>query len=185
MSVGDLRKEFVKLQKEFVGGQVTKMKKHEVEHRLGVLKKAMAFKESDAAPAPARTGPATAREIPTKEVTSDGETTGKKPLKPEGPDPIPNPPRGPKKVKPMEVKEPKVAAEPKEPKAVKEPKKRVMPPKVVFDEVSIKEPKIKKEKKPKSKATAEPNTAPPALEAAPLIVTVEKLPGGCRKISED
>jgi hypothetical protein len=182
MSAGDLRKEFLKLQKEFVGGQVSKLKKHEVQHRLDVLKKAMTFKDSDASPAPARTGPANAREIPTKEVSIDGETTVKKPLKPEGPDPIPNPPRGPKKIKPMEVKEPKVAAEPKEQKA---PKKRLVPPKVVFDEASIKEPKVKKEKKPKSKATAEPNTAPPAPEAAPLIVTVEKLPGGCRKISED
>jgi hypothetical protein len=182
MSAGDLRKEFLKLQKEFVGGQVGKLKKHEVQHRLDVLKKAMAYKESDPAPAPARTGPATAREIPTKEVTIDGETTVKKPLKPEGPDPIPNPPRGPKKIKPMEVKEPK---EPKAVKEPKEPKKRVVPPKVVFDEASSKEPKVKKEKKPKSKATAEPNTEAPAPEAAPLIVTVTKLPGGCRKITED
>ena len=110
MSLIDLRKEFVKLQKEFAGGRVTKLKKHEVEHRLTVLKKAMAMKDDTALPGPARTGPASARDIPTKEVVIDGETKVTKPLKPEGPDPIVKKPRGPKKPKVPEVTEAKEAS---------------------------------------------------------------------------
>ena len=184
MSVGDLRKEFVKLQKEFVGGRVTAMKKHEVQHRLDVLKKAMTFKEADATPAPARTGPPSAREIPTKEVTIDGETTITKPLKPtEGPEPVVRKPRGPKKIKPMEVPAAPVPAPASAPAAEpKAPKKRLVPPKVIFDEVSV--PKVKKERKIKprpSTPTADAEAAPAPVAEAPAV----KLPGCVRKISED
>ena len=194
MSVIDLRKEFVKLQKEFVGGRVTKLKKHEVEHRLEVLKKAMSFKESDTAPAPARTGPPSARDIPTKEVVIDGETKITKPLKPEGPDPIVKKPRGPKKdgvaapassVLGMQAPAPAPTPAPS-PVPVKE--KKHVPPKVVFNEPEIKEPKkiIKKIKAPRTTPpAAEPSPAAPApAPVVPPVITI-KLPGGVRKIEYD
>lgn len=189
MSVIDLRKEFVKLQKEFVGGRVTKLKKHEVEHRLAVLKQAMSLKSDVAAPEPARTGPPSARDIPTKEVSIDGETVIKKPLKPEGPDPVVKKPRGPAKKK---EEAPVAAAAPAE-KAEKPKKEMKIPPKVVFDEVEIVTPSQRKtviRPKPKSKATAEPKTAPPAPEAEPkemvppVVPQVIRLPGGVRKLED-
>jgi hypothetical protein len=189
MSVIDLRKEFVKLQKEFVGGRVTKLKKHEVEHRMSVLKQAMSLKSEVAAPEAARTGPPSARDIPTKDVSIDGETVIKKPLKPEGPDPVVKKPRGLAKPKTVEAAEPAPAAP-----AAEKPKKAVkVPPKVVFDEVEIVSPPQRKtviRPKPKSKATAEPKTAPPAPEAEPkemippVVPPVIKLPGGVRKLED-
>lgn len=186
MSVIDLRKEFVKLQKEFVGGRVTKLKKHEVEHRLSVLKQAMSLKSDVAAPEPARTGPPAARDILTKDVTIDDDTVIKKPMKPEGPDPVVKKPRGLKKVtvaEPVEV--PKLEVKPVE----KTEKPKRVPPKVVFDESEISAPTERKfVKKPKSKATGEPKTAPPAPEAEPkemippVVPPVIKLPGGVRKL---
>lgn len=200
MSVIDLRKEFVKLQKEFVGGRVTKLKKHEVEHRLSVLKQAMSLKSEVPAPEAARTGPPSARDIPTKDVSIDGETVIKKPLKPEGPDPVVKKPRGPAKPKTVETAE--AAPAPAPAAAAEKPKKAVkVPPKVVFDEVEIVSPPqrkvVKKPKaadtaeKPKSKATAEPKTAPPAPEAEPkemvppVVPKVIRLPGGVRKLEQD
>lgn len=214
MSVIDLRKEFVKLQKEFVGGRVTKLKKHEVEHRLSVLKQAMSLKSEVPAPEAARTGPPSARDIPTKDVSIDGETVIKKPLKPEGPDPVVKKPRGPAKPKTVETAE--AAPAPAPAAAAEKPKKAVkVPPKVVFDEVEIVSPQrpsqmgggsthatpqrkvVKKPKaadtaeKPKSKATAEPKTAPPAPEAEPkemvppVVPKVIRLPGGVRKLEQD
>lgn len=196
MSVIDLRKEFVKLQKEFIGGRVTKLKKHEVEHRISVLKQAMNLKEEIPAGAPARTGTYGPRDIPTKEVTIGDDTVVKKPLKPEGPDPLINPPRGPGKkktvassveleVKEVEPKEPKKAKEPKEPKKAK------VPPKVVFDDIKTPTPVERKTvSRPKSKGTAAPKTTPPAAEeepkemVAPVVPPVVKLPGGVRKLDD-
>lgn len=208
MSLIDLRKEFVKLQKEFAGGRATKLKKNEIEHRITVLKKAMELKEETALPDPARTGPASARDIPTKEVVIDGETKVTKPLKPEGPDPIVKKPRGPKKPKVTEAKEASpvatvtsaaaavaATATPVKTEVKTEAKSQKreakVPPKVVFDEVSIKEPKTEKPKKaPKERSKSpKPQKAPKATvtEAPVVAVTapvVVKLPGGVRKIED-
>ena len=173
MSLIELRKEFVRLQKEFAGGRATKLKKHEIEHRLEILKKAMTMKGESEAPEPARTGPPSAREIPTENVVIDGETLVKKPLKPEGPDPAPKKPRGPnkKKTPDTDAKEQtdtsveettdkktkeKGPTAVKEVKAVAGKKETKVPPKVIFTEASVKEQKpqetekVKVQKPPKA-----------------------------------
>ena len=135
-----------------------------------------------------------ARDIPTKDVSIDGETVVKKPLKPEGPDPVVKKPRGPAKPKTVETAEP-APTPAAAPAAAEKPKKAVkVPPKVVFDEVEIVSPPQRKtviRPKPKSKATAEPKTKPPAPEAepkemvAPVVPPIIKLPGGVRKLDLD
>lgn len=82
MSVADLRKEFLKLQKEFLGGRISKLKKHEVAQRLAVLRGAMTLKADTPAAEPARTGPLPARDIPVAPVSLDESTTVIRPLKP-------------------------------------------------------------------------------------------------------
>lgn len=82
MSVADLRKEFLKLQKEFIGGRVSKLKKHEVAQRLAVLRGAMSLKADTPAAEPARTGPLPARDIPVTPVSLDESTTVIRPMPP-------------------------------------------------------------------------------------------------------
>ncbi len=84
MSVIDLRREFRKLQEEFLGGALSKMKKHEVEHRMAALKSAMAIKADTPAPPPASAGAPGAREVKSKEVLIDDETKLIKPVAPKG-----------------------------------------------------------------------------------------------------
>jgi hypothetical protein len=84
MSVIDLRREFRKLQEEFLGGAISKLKKHEVEHRMAALKSAMELKANTPAPAPASAGAPGAREVKSAEVSIDGETKLIKPVAPKG-----------------------------------------------------------------------------------------------------
>lgn len=81
-TVADLRKEFLKLQKEFIGGRVSKLKKHEVAQRLAVLRGAMNLKADTPAAEPARTGPLPARDIPVTPVSLDESTTVIRPMPP-------------------------------------------------------------------------------------------------------
>ena len=200
MSVGDLRKELLKLQKEFLGGKsVSKMPKHEVYHRLEAFKKVMTSKSETPVPEPMKpisTGAPKARDISVEKtvIADDVEVS------------VPKAPRGGKASAPKHSKrtDPKVKAEPKEPKPPKvsepevaaaaapsEKKPRRVPPKVVFDkddapsdkiELVSEEPIRKKviKKKKETTSTEEPGPASPAPVAAP----VAKLPGGCRPINE-
>jgi hypothetical protein len=84
MSVIELRREFRKLQEEFMGGALSKLKKHEVEHRMAALKSAMAIKADTPAPTPAHAGAPGAREVKSKEVLIDDETKLIKPVAPKG-----------------------------------------------------------------------------------------------------
>jgi hypothetical protein len=84
MSVIELRREFRKLQEEFMGGALSKLKKHEVEHRMAALKSAMAIKADTPAPPPASAGAPGAREVKSKEVLIDDETVLTKPVAPKG-----------------------------------------------------------------------------------------------------
>jgi hypothetical protein len=201
MGVGDLRKEYLKLQKEFLGGPVGKLKAHEVEHRMAALKAAMAAKTDIPEPAPKRAGPPKAREVKTKKVALDDETEVTKPVAPkegkvhatsykkkaktEEAAPVEKPAPKPRKA-------PKVETEPVAAPAEKPKKARRVPPKVVLtDDESPKptlavEEKPKPKPKPKSKATAEPKTElapePEAPAPAPVVEKPVRLPGGCRAL---
>lgn len=188
MSVADLRKELLKLQKEFLGGPVGKLKSHEIEHRLSALKAAMAAKADIPEPPPKRAGPPAAREVKTTKVALDEDTEVTKPIAPEG---------GTvhatayKKKKPAPAPVPAPVEKPVEKPAEKPAKKpRRVPPTVFLDE-SAESPAPKAPKKAtkptKSKATAEPKTdlAPEPEAPAPAPVLAEKpvkLPGGCRAL---
>lgn len=185
MSAADLRKQFLALQKEFMGGSPAgKMKRHELEHRMAVLKHAMSIKSETPEPEPARSGPPTAREVKTKKVSIDEDTEVIKPIAPsEG------------KVHGTHYKKKPVAevveGAPVVEKSEKPKKVRIAPPKVVLpDEPVAPKPKAdskpKAAPKPKSKATAEPNTAPPAPEPVtpPAPVVSAKIPGGCRRVPD-
>lgn len=204
MGVSDLRKEYLKLQKEFLGGPVGKLKAHEVEHRMAALKAAMAAKADIPEPAPKRAGPPKAREVKTKKVALDDETEVTKPVAPkegkvhatsykkkaktEESAPVEKP-----APKPRKVAVPKVETEPVAAPAEKPKKARRVPPKVVLaDDESPKptlavEEKPKPKPKPKSKATAAPKTelAPEPEAPAPAVVEKPvKLPGGCRRMPD-
>lgn len=195
MSVSDLRKELLKLQKEFLGGKsISKLHKHEVYHRIESMKKVMGAKSETPEPEPMKpisTGAPKAREISVEKakIAEDVEVS------------VPKAPKGGKQSAPKHSKrtDPKVKAEPKEPKPPKvvepapeaapapEKKPRRVPPKVVLDEgpaekieLVSEEPIRKKviKKKAKPAETTEPGPASPAPVAAPAA----KLPGGCRPI---
>lgn len=201
MGVGDLRKEYLKLQKEFLGGPVGKLKAHEIEHRMAALKAAMAAKSEIPEPAPKRVGPPAAREVKTKKVALDEETEVTKPVAPkegkvhatsykkkaktEEAAPVEKPAPKPRKA-------PKVETEAAPAPVAEKPKKvRRVPPKVVLKEDESPKPKptlvVEEEKpkpKPKSKATAAPKTdlAPEPEAPAPVPEKPVKLPGGCRAL---
>lgn len=206
MGIGDLRKEYLKLQKEFLGGPVGKLKAHEVEHRMAALKAAMAAKSEIPEPAPKRVGPPAAREVKTKKVALDDETEVTKPVAPkegkvhatsykkkaktEESAPVEKP-----APKPRKVAVPKVETEPAPaPAPAEKPKKaRRVPPKVVLKEDESPKPSLvveeaakpKPKPKPKSKATAEPKTdltPEPELAPVPVVEKPVKLPGGCRAL---
>jgi len=202
MSVAELRKELLSLQKEILGGTISTVKKHEVAHRLDALKKAMAHKAETPEPAPMKpksTGAPKARDIPTEKavIAEDVEMT------------VPKAPVGGKRsaTKHSKRADPKVKAEPKEAKppkveveekpaaapAAEKPKKvRRVPPKVVLedDEAASPAPKERKIVKKPSKATAAPKTdlapepAPAAEAPAPVVEKPVKMPGGCRRLPD-
>jgi hypothetical protein len=205
MGIGDLRKEYLKLQKEFLGGPVGKLKAHEVEHRMAALKAAMAAKSEIPEPAPKRIGPPKAREVKTTKVALDEETEVIKPVAPkdgkvhatsykkkaktEESAPVEKPAPKPRKA-------PKVETEAAPAPAAEKPKKvRRVPPKVVLKEdespkptLAVEEKAAKPKPKPKSKATAAPkmDLAPepeaPAPAPAPVVEKPVRLPGGCRAL---
>lgn len=201
MSVSDLRKELLKLQKEFLGGKsISKLHKHEVYHRIESMKKVLGAKSETPEPEPMKpisTGAPKAREISVEKakIAEDVEVS------------VPKAPKGGKQSAPKHSKrtDPKVKAEPKEPKPPKvaepapeaapaaEKKPRRVPPKVILDEAPAEkielvseEPVRKKIIKKKAAApanTAEPGPESPAPVAAPAPAAV-KLPGGCRPIAD-
>jgi len=202
MSVSDLRKELLKLQKEFLGGKsISKLHKHEVYHRIESMKKVLGAKSETPEPEPMKpisTGAPKAREISVekKAIADDVEMS------------VPKAPKGGKQSAPKHSKrtDPKVKAEPKEPKPPKvaepapeaapapvEKKPRRVPPKVVLDEGPAEkielvsdEPvrkKVIKKKALKPAETTEPGPESPAPVTAPAPVPV-KLPGGCRPIAD-
>jgi hypothetical protein len=195
MSAEDLRKEFVKLRKEFMGASASKLKRHELEHRMSVLKQAMALKSEVPEAEVARSGPPAAREVKTKKVAIDEETEVNKPVAPkDGRAHVAN------YKKKAKVEEPAAAPAPAPaPAPAEKPKKvRKVPPKVVLpEEPAAPKPKAEpkaepKPKAPKSKATAAPKTDPPAPEPektvdtpAPAVVAPIKLPGGVRRMPEN
>jgi hypothetical protein len=201
MSVADLRKELLALQKEFLGGTISTMKKHEVAHRLDALKKAMEHKTTVPEPAPMKpksTGAPKARDIPTEKavIAEDVEVT------------VPKAPVGGKrsatkhgkrtdpkvKAEPKEVKPPKIDVEEKPAAPAEKPKKvRRVPPKVLLEDdaepAAVEAPKERKIVKKPSKATAAPKTDPPAPEPAaetpaPVVEKPVKMPGGCRRLPD-
>lgn len=200
MSVGDLRKELLKLQKEFLGGKsVSKMPKHEVYHRLEAFKKVMTSKSETPVPEPMKpisTGAPKARDISVEKtvIADDVEVS------------VPKAPRGGKASAPKHSKrtDPKVKAEPKEPKPPKvsepeaaaapapEKKPRRVPPKVVFDKDDapsdkielVSEEPIRKKVIKKKKETAPTEESGPA-SPAPVAAPAAKLPGGVRPINAE
>lgn len=198
MGTDDLRKQFVAMQKEFLGGAASKLKKHELEHRMELMKKAMALKDEVPEPEKARSGPPAAREVKTKKVAIDADTEVVKPVAPkEGKAHVAN-------YKKKAKAEPEVEAAPVVEKPAAPKKVRKMPPKVVLPDEPV-APKPKAEAKPKVKAepkteekpkaprkpkapkveapAAEPETPAPA-PAALVVETPVKLPGGVRRLPE-
>lgn len=198
MSVSDLRKELLKLQKEFLGGKsISKLHKHEVYHRIESMKKVLGAKSETPEPEPMKpisTGAPKARDISVEKakIAEDVEVS------------VPKAPKGGKasaakhskrddpkvKATPKEAKPPKVAEPAPEAAPASEKKPRRVPPKVVLDEgpaekieLVSEEPIRKKviKKKAKPAETAEPGPESPAPVAAPAPV---KLPGGCRPIGD-
>lgn len=193
MGIGDLRKEFMKLQKEFLGGPVGKLKAHEVEHRMSALKAAMAAKSEIPEPPPKRVGPPAAREVKTKKVSLDDETDVNKPIAPK--DGKVHATSYKKKTKTEEAAPVEKPVEKPAEKPAKKPRR--VPPKVVLDESAespapkapkkAAAPSLAVEEKPtkpkKSKATAPPKTdLAPEPEAPVVAEKPVKLPGGCRAL---
>lgn len=186
MAKDELRKQFVALQKEFLGGgPVSKMRRHEIEHRMAVLRHAMSIKAETPEPDEAALGAPSAREVKTKKVAIDAETEVTKPMAPtEGGGHGTHYKRKPK----AEAEAAPVVEKPAPPKKV-----RKVPPKVVLaEEGAPVAPKPKAAPKPKSKATAPPKTdlpapepeTPPAPAPAPVVEKPAKLPGGCRRMPD-
>lgn len=209
MGIGDLRKEFLKLQKEFLGGAISKMKAHEIEHRMTALKAAIVAKSDIPEPPPKRVGPPAAREVKTTKVSLDDETDVNKPIAPkdgkvhataykkkmktEEAAPVEKPAPKPRKAPKVETEAAPAAA----PAAEKPKKPRRVPPRVILDESAespapkapkkAATPSLAVEEKPtkpkKSKATAEPKTDLAPEAPAPVVVEKPvKLPGGCRAL---
>lgn len=187
-STDEIRKQFVALRKEFMGASASKLKRNELEHRMSVLKQAMALKSEVPEAEVARSGPPAAREVKTKKVAIDEETEINKPVAPkDGRAHVAN------YKKKAKVEEPVPAPAPA-PVEEKPKKVRKVPPKVILPEEPV-APKPKAEPKPKapkSKATAAPKTDPPAPEPeatvdtpAPAVVAPIKLPGGVRRMPEN
>jgi hypothetical protein len=186
MSITDLRREFRRLQDDFLGGVVGKMKRQDIEHRMIALKAAMEIKASTPLPEiKVSAGPPGPREVKTKEVVIDEDTKITAPVAPkEGKAHSTQYKKKPK----AEVPEPAPVEKPAPKVAEEKPKKvRKMPPKVELKEEKEAEPKPERKKvvrpKPTGKATAAPNTEPPAPEPEPVVV-IAKMPGGCRPLPE-
>ena len=190
MSVSELRAELFKLQKEFVGGRISTLKKHEVAQRIAVMKAAMGMKAGTPLGEPAPPGPLPPRDIPTASVCLDDSTTVIKPLPPAD-----------RKTE---------AASVKVPKKVVIKKAAMVPPKVELDAeeehiIHVAETLLTKPDRPAgtadreiaprpkkvvSKATAAPNTKKPKKDPepeasepkAPAVPAVIRLPGGVRPV---
>lgn len=178
MSVAELRAELFKLQKEFVGGRISTLKKHEVAQRIAVMKAALSMKSSTPAGEPAPPGPLPPRDIPTASVSLDDSTTIIKPLEPA--------PKAEPAKKKIVVRKKVAPAE----------KKPMVPPKVELTEDSSDDdaPRVHVADviSRKSKATAAPSTKKPKAEAEPKeeakapavpAVMALKLPGGVRPLA--
>jgi hypothetical protein len=175
MSVAELRAELFKLQKEFVGGRISTLKKHEVAQRLAVMKAALGMKAGTPVGEPAPPGPLPPREIPTASVSLDESTTVIKPLEPVAK----APPKPSKKLPKKETPALKITR---------------VPPKVEVDDddhvihVTDVTP-VPRPKKIMSKATGAPSVRKPKKEAepaaepkAPAVPAVIRLPGGVRPL---
>jgi hypothetical protein len=184
MSASELKKELIALQKTFLGGAVGKLKKHELDHRLAVFKKAMELKIEMPQDEPAKAGPPKARHVKTEIVSIDAETTINKPIAPVGGKV--HSARYTKKAKAPDAAVGAAAsaapdAAPAAP-AEKPKKVKITPPKVVLSE----EVPVKIVKKRVPKPAAEKPAAPAAAPApAPALVTIEKLPGGVKRVVTD
>lgn len=182
MSASELKKELIALQKTFLGGAVGKLKKHELDHRLAVFKKAMELKIEMPQDEPAKAGPPKARHVKTEIVSIDAETTINKPIAPVGGKV--HSARYTKKAKAPDAAVGAAASDAAEaaPAAViKVVKKKITPPKVVLSE----EVPVKIVKKRVPKPAAEKPAAAPAPAPAPALVTIEKLPGGVKRVVTD
>lgn len=172
MSIVELKKELVGLIKNFVGGPIGKLKKHELEHRLCLLKKTVEAKCNTPEPEAASAGPPAARDVKTETVSLDGETNINMPIAPVGGKV--HSARYTKKAKDSDADSKEKPAA----KADKPAKKaRITAPKVVLPEAEPEAKKVVKKRVPKPKAAAEP--AAPAAAPAP-----EKLPGNVRKVAD-
>lgn len=186
MSASELKKELVALQKSFLGGSLKSLKKHELDHRLAVFKKAMELKIEMPEEEPAKAGPPKARHVKTEIVSIDGETMINKPVAPVGgkvhsarytkkakvPDAAPEA---------APVPAAAAAAETAPAAVTKVVKKRIVPPKVVLsEEVPV---KIVKKRVPKPAAEKTEAPAPVAPEPAPQLVTLHKLPSGVKAMA--
>ena len=185
MSASDLKKELMALQKAFLGGPMKAMKKHELDHRLAVFKRAMELKMEIPEDAPSKAGPPVAREVKTKTVTLDGETEITKPIVPVGGKV--HSARYSKKPKaeaaPAAAPDAAPAPAPAAAPAAKVVKKKITPPKVILSE----EVPVKVVKKRTPKPAAEKQPEPPAAPAAPAapLVKIEKLPGGVKRMASE
>lgn len=189
MSASELKKELIALQKTFLGGAVGKLKKHELDHRLAVFKKAMELKTTTPEDEPSKAGPPKARHVKTEIVSIDGETMINKPIAPVG-GKI-HSARYTKKAKteavpavgaaPAPAPAPEAAAPAEKPKKVK-----ITPPKVVLsEEVPVKIVKKRVPKPAAEKPAAADKPAPAAAPAAAAVVKIEKLPGGVKRVTAD
>ncbi len=154
--------------KTFSGGPIGKLKKHELEHRLALLKKTIEMKSNTPEPEAASAGAPAARDVKTETVSLEGETSINMPIAPVGGKV--HSARYTKKAKDAES-----SAAPAEKPAKKA---RITAPKVVLPE---EEPVIKKVvKKRVPKPAAEP--AAPAAPAAAPAPAAPKLPQNVRKV---
>jgi hypothetical protein len=185
MSAADLKKELIALQKAFLGGPMKAMKKHELDHRLAVFKRAMELKIEMPEEEPAKAGPPKARHVKTEIVSIDGETMINKPVAPVGgkvhsarytkkakaPDAAPE-------ATPAPAAAPAIEAAPTV--VAKVVKKKITPPKVVLsEEVPV---KIVRKRVPKPAAEKTEAPAAAAPEPAPQLVTLQKLPSGVKSL---
>jgi hypothetical protein len=181
MSASDLKKELIALQKAFLGGPMKAMKKHELDHRLAVFKRAMELKMETPEEEPAKAGPPKAREVKTEIVSLDGETEITKPIAPVGGKV--HSARYTKKPKAPDTAAPAPEAAPAP--VAKVVKKKITPPKVILsEEVPV---KVVKKRVPKPAAEKPAPAAAPEPVAAPAaqLVKIEKLPGGVKRMVTD